>query len=83
MGKKKSVAVQPLKVGDRVHLVDLESWGICEIITVHERDEGLRYSAKIVANEGLCSIHHLRPEKVRLVDDDPGSEIAEGPEKEC
>ena len=78
MGKKKSVASQPLKVGDRVHLVDLESWGVCEIITVHERDEGLRYSAKIVAKEGLCSIHHLRPEKVRLADHNPDSDSAEG-----
>jgi hypothetical protein len=79
MGKKISVATQPLKVGDRVCLVDLESWGICEIITVHDRDEGLRYSVKMAAEEGICSIHHLRPEKVRLADHDPGSENAEGP----
>ena len=83
MGKKKPVAVRPLKVGDRVHLVDLESWGICEIITVHDRPEGFRYSAKIVDNAGLCSIHHLRPERVKLADDDPGSGIAEGSKKEC
>jgi hypothetical protein len=82
MGKKKSVAVRPLKVGDRVHLVDLESWGICEIITVHDRDEGFRYSARIISTEGHTSIHHIRPEKLRLADDDPGSEIAKD-EKGC
>ena len=68
MGKKKSVAVRTLEVGDRVRLTHLESWGDCEITGVHKKGKEVRYSAKVLGTSGHTSVHHLLPEKVRLVE---------------
>jgi len=57
-----------MRVGDKVHLVNLPSWGVCEIITVHRCDEDIRYSIKWLASTGITSIHRLRLEELRPVD---------------
>ncbi len=54
-----------MRVGDKVHLVNLPSWGVCEIITVHQRNEDVRYSVKWLASTGITFLCHLRPDDLR------------------